>query len=54
MTQCACGAEWATITVTTELGSVRVGRRCIGILVEMLARLSGLEPKRRPALKAVK
>lgn len=53
MPLCFCGAEWASVLLTTELGSARVGKKCAGI-VEVLGRLCGLDPKRRPALKTLK
>lgn len=47
--QCACAAEWATVNVSTALGSVLVGTRCAAIL-ENVMKLQGLPTRRRPLL----
>jgi hypothetical protein len=48
----ACEAELATVTLRTELGEIRIGPKC-SRLIETLARLCGLDPKRRANLKRV-
>jgi hypothetical protein len=51
--QCACGAEWATVRLTSDKGEVFVGTRCAAVL-ENLTRLLGAPAKRGPALELVR
>jgi hypothetical protein len=48
-----CLAELATVTLRTEEGETRLGPKCSRIL-EQLARLAGMDPKRAPALKVLR
>ena len=48
-----CVAELATVTLTTSEGKVQIGPKCSRIL-EQLARLAGMDPKRAPALKVLR
>lgn len=54
MEQCpVCSAEWATVKLTTNEGTVQIGPKCSRIL-EQLARLAGMDPRRAPALKVLR
>lgn len=50
---CKCGEELATVTVSTDDGSVKVGKRCAGLL-EMITKLIGGQTRRAPLLKIVR
>lgn len=49
---CACGEELATVTVSTDDGTVRVGKRCAGLL-EMLTKLMGGGKVKRGAVLTI-
>lgn len=46
----ACEAELATVRLRTEMGEVWIGPKCSRLL-EALAKLCGLNPRRRRALR---
>lgn len=51
--QCACGAEWATVRLSSDKGSVLVGSRCAAVL-ENVMRLQGTMTRRAPALSLMR
>ena len=52
--QCpTCEAEWASVTVRTERGEIRVGQNCSRIF-ETFCWLMDLGVRRRPMLQAVR
>lgn len=48
-----CQAELATVRLSTPDGTVQIGSKCSRI-IEQLARLAGMDPKRVPALKVLR